>query len=102
MKYWNELTLIENELIQLEMVLSTVRSLGVAAQDGLQVSDIQNCLFMIEQNLEHITKNVGENFQNLWETVREDSWKNETGDVEIDRHVANELTDVVNGWVSNV
>jgi len=101
MKYWNELTLIENELIQLEMVLSTVRSLGVAVHDGLQVSDIQNCLFMIEQNLEHITKNVGENFQNLWETVREDSWKNETGDIEIDRHVANELTDVVNGWVSN-
>ncbi len=101
MKYWNELTHIENELIQLEMVLSTVRSLGVAAQDGLQVSDIQNCLFMIEQNLEHITKNVGENFQNLWETVREDSWKNETDDIEIDRHVANELTDVVNGWVSN-
>lgn len=101
MKYWNELTLIENELIQLEMVLSTVRSLGVAVHDGLQVSDIQNCLFMIEQNLEHITKNVGENFQNLWETVREDSWKNETDDIEIDRHVANELTDVVNGWVSN-
>jgi len=102
MKYWNELTLIENELIQLEMVLSTVRSLSAATQDGLQVSDIQNCLFMIEQNLENITKNVGENFQNLWETVREDSWKNETDDIEIDRHVANELTDVVNGWVSNV
>jgi len=41
MKYWHELTNIESELIQLEMMLSTVRSLGVAAHEGLNVSDIQ-------------------------------------------------------------
>jgi hypothetical protein len=101
MKYWHELTNIENELIQLEMVLSTVRSLGVAAHDGLNVSDITNCIFMIEEKLELVSKNADEHFQNLWELIREDSWKNETDDIEVDKHVANELTDVVNNWVSN-
>jgi hypothetical protein len=102
MKYWHELTTIENELIQLEMLLSTVRSLGVAANDGLNVSDIQNCIHLIEEKLEFITKNADESFQNLWELIREDCWKNETEDMEIDKHVANELTDVVNSWVSGV
>jgi hypothetical protein len=101
MKYWHELTNIENELIQLEMVLSTVRSLGVAAHDGLNVSDITNCIFMIEEKLELVSKNADEHFQNLWELIREDNWKNETDDIEVDKHVANELTDVVNNWVSN-
>ena len=101
MKYWNALTQVEEELIQLEMLLSNVKSLSCAIDSGLQVADIQNCIFMIEEKMEMITKNAGQSFQELWEDIRENECRDEFDESSFDNLTTNELTDIMNSWVKH-
>ena len=100
MKYWNELTNIENELIKLDTIVSLVRSLNYAIEAGVEFPDVKNCLWKIEEDLEMMSRNSNAHFQELWDVVRNDTH------VEFDGHISNlnskkvadELEKVVNSW----
>lgn len=101
MKYWNELTNIENELIRLDTIVSQVRTLNHAIEADVEFSDVKNCLYRIEEELEYMSRNSNAHFQELWDVVR-----NDTG-FEFDGHISNlnskivadELENVVNSWI---
>jgi len=96
MNYWNELTGVEDQLIELEILLGAVRLIcnGVSSSN---LEDTQNALWMIERSLESISKTASERFQFLWETVREDSFKGYGTTVSED--AVNELNGIVNNWI---
>lgn len=101
MKYWNELTNVENELIKLDTVVSLVRSLNFALEAGVEITDIKNCLWKIEEELELLSRNNNIHFQELWNVVRDDTLEELDGSISSlsSRKVADELEKVVNSWV---
>lgn len=102
MKYWNELNNVENELIKLDTVVSLVRSLNFAIEAGVEINDIKNCLWKIEEELELLSRNSNIHFQELWDVVREDTHEEFDGSVAslTSKKVADELEKVVNSWVN--
>ena len=54
MKYWNELTNVENELIKLDTIVSLVRSLNYAIESGVEIVDVKNCLWKIEEEIDFL------------------------------------------------
>jgi len=108
MKYWDELTDLESQLIKLEMLLGAVRTINAGVESS-NINDVQNAFYFIEENLEEISKNAGENFQDLWEMIRadnyneiEEEWTPEevTESDDIDFANLDELTTIINSWVN--
>jgi hypothetical protein len=97
MKYWNELTNVESELIRLDTIVSLVRSLNYSIEGGLEFPDVKNCLWKIEEELDLMCRHSNIHFQELWDVVRNDTH------VEFDgytaKKAADELENVVNSWV---
>lgn len=100
MKYWNELANVENELIKLDTINSLVKTLNYAIEAGVDVPDVKNCLWKIEEELELMSRNINIHFQELWDIIREESHR-EFGVLDnLDsKKVADELEKVMNSWV---
>jgi divalent metal cation (Fe/Co/Zn/Cd) transporter len=101
MKYWNELRNVENELIKIDTIVSLVRSLNYAMEAGVETSDVKNCLWKIEEEIDSVSRNSNVHFQELWDVVREDTHKEFDGSLAslTSEKVADELEKVVNSWV---
>ena len=97
MKYWNELTGVEDSLIELEVLLGAMRTISGGIESS-NIEDIQNAFYLIEKNLESISKNASENFQYLWEVIRNDTF-NLSSDLSATEETLEDLTNVVNAWV---
>lgn len=102
MKYWNELTNVENELIKLDTVVSLVRSLNCAIEAGVEFPDVKNCLWKIEEEIDLMSRNSNIHFQELWDIIREDTHEEFDGSIASlsSGKVADELEKVVNSWVN--
>jgi hypothetical protein len=102
MKYWNELTNVENELIKLDTIVSLVRSLNYAIESGVEIADVKNCLWKIEEEIDLLSRNSNIHFQELWDVVRKDTRKEFDGSIAnlSSGKVADELEKVVNSWVN--
>lgn len=100
MKYWTELTNIENSIIRLEMLLGAIRTMSGGVESA-SISDIQNAFFFIEENIESISKNVNADFQHLWNVVRNDSFDDVSSEYQnnITQENIDELTEVMNSWI---
>jgi hypothetical protein len=75
MKYFSELSRIEDSIIRLE----TMRSLFSVMASGAEESspdDIRNALWYIEGSLSDIHNEMRNEFDALWETVREEHFDN--------------------------
>ena len=75
MKYWTELSRIEDSIIRLE----TMRSLFSVMASGAEESspeDVRNALWYVEGSLNDIHNELRSDFDTLWETVREEHFDN--------------------------
>lgn len=74
MKYWSELTAIEDEIIRLSSMSSVLRVIANGAESSSE-DDVKECLWYIEGSIESIHDNLRSKFNDLWETVSDDDHK---------------------------
>jgi hypothetical protein len=73
MKHYAELSNLESEIIRLDTLQSLLR-LITEGIDGAGENDIKNSMWHISEVVEDINQKMSEQFQQLWNNVREDSW----------------------------
>jgi hypothetical protein len=103
MKYYKELSEIENEIIRLDTVQSMLRIVA----DGVMSSreqDVQHSLWFITDEIENVNEKLSENFQNVWDQVRDDSFETKSEYLKVTDYkspskASTELNDIVNSWV---
>jgi len=78
MKYYYQLSQLEQEVIRLKSFYSTFRVIANGVEQSTS-EDINEALFYLEGSLEDIQKNLDEVFQKLWNDVREESWVEDEG-----------------------
>jgi hypothetical protein len=101
MKYWNTLTELESNLIKLDTVVSMMRVMSNGVEDGAGPEDVRNCFWFMQEHLEKIVNDSNENFQQLWDQVRNDNWIEENKkDIQVEKETIKNLTEAVNSWVN--
>jgi hypothetical protein len=75
MKYFDELSKIESGHIQLDCLLSLIDMIDPHVQDP---SDVDNVLYIVRDILRKTRNEINENFQSLWDKVREESFREES------------------------
>ena len=71
MKYFEELTDIENPIIRLNSMSSVLRVLSAGAESS-DVEDVREALWYVEGSIESIHEELRIAFHELWEKVVED------------------------------
>jgi len=75
MKYWSELNRLETQIIRLETMRSLFSVLASGAEES-SAEDVQNALWYVEGSLTDIHRELRSEFDDLWETVREEHFDN--------------------------
>ena len=73
MKYWTELNRIEDSIIRLETMRSLFSVMASGAEES-SAEDIRNALWYIEGSLSDIHNEMRNEFDALWETVRNEDF----------------------------
>jgi len=71
MKYWSELSRMENQIIRLETMSSVLRVISIGAEQA-NSEDVKNALWYIEGSIEDIHTNLRSEFDDLWDTIRDE------------------------------
>jgi hypothetical protein len=107
MKYYNNLSAVESEIIRLGSLRSLLTILANAVESSDQ-EDIENCIWQAKVLADSINENLSEEFQNLWDTIRDDDFGaiEESDDYsEFDTsestYDTKPLSDVVDSWIRN-
>lgn len=93
MDYFTQLRNLEEQIIRLNTVESTLRILSSSEANK---NDLMNVIWDLNDKVEDINQKIGEEFYDLFEQIRTESKSNQTQN---DMNVSNELTYVVNSWV---
>ena len=94
MKYFNNLTAVESEIIRMDSLRSLLNVL-VEGADTSNQEDIENCLWQAKEMASSINENLTEEFQNLFDAIREDTFKPWT------EYDAEPLNDIMKTWIKN-
>ena len=100
MKYFNELTAVESELIRLESLkhLTTVVSNGIEASSPLE---IENSIWQIKDIMTDISEKSYDAFFDLFEKVK---YENGVSTLKTNDYITpknTELDSIVRGWIVN-
>jgi DNA polymerase III delta prime subunit len=71
MKYWEELTRIEDSIIRLSSLESLLRVIASGIPQT-NLEDAENALWHLSGTIEDIHANLRSEFDNLWELIREE------------------------------
>lgn len=104
MKYFNNLTAIESEIIRMNYLRSMLTVISNAYETSNQ-EDIENCIWQAKELADGINENLAEEFQNLFDVIREDTMD----DVEFPCYEEPQepvydtkpLSDVIDFWIRN-
>jgi len=105
MKYFNNLTAVESEIIRLGYLRSLLTVLSNAYETSNQ-EDIENCIWQAKELADSINENLSEEFQNLWDTVRDDVIDDDLTDWPFEEpqepvYDTKPLSDVIDSWIRN-
>ena len=95
MKYYYQLSQLEQEVIRLKSFYSTFRVIANGVEQSTS-EDINEALFYLEGSLEDIQTKLDDAFQTLWSDVREDLWDEQMEELEnalADEQLENALAD---------
>lgn len=81
MKYYYQLSQLEQEVIRLKSFYSTFRVIANGVEQSTS-EDINEALFYLEGSLEDIQTKLDNAFQTLWSDVREDLWVEQMEELE--------------------
>jgi hypothetical protein len=73
MKYWSELSRIETQIIRLETMRSLFSVMASGAEES-SAEDVRNALWYVEGSLNDIHNELRNDFDALWETVRNEDF----------------------------
>ncbi len=73
MKHWSELNRLETQIIRLETMRSLFSVLASGAEES-SADDIRNALWYVEGSLSDIHNEMRNEFDALWETVRNEDF----------------------------
>jgi Holliday junction resolvase RusA-like endonuclease len=73
MKHYKELSEIENISIDLEVFASAVRVMSFGATEACK-RDVDNMMHHISSELDKINAKLGHSFNELWESVRKETF----------------------------
>lgn len=73
MKYWSELTRIEDGIIRLHTMNSLMRVIASGVSEN-NLEDAENVLWYLQGSMEDIHSNLRNEFDNLWEIIRDESF----------------------------
>jgi 5-methylthioribose kinase len=96
MKYYYQLSQLEQEVIRLKSFYSTFRVIVNGVEQSTP-EDINEALFYLEGSLEDIQTKLDDAFQTLWSDVREDSVEEE-----VEKLKDEQSSDVWNHVVENL
>jgi hypothetical protein len=96
MKYWEKLTNLESEIIRLDVLQSTVRVIS-SGIEGSNFTDIQQSYYLVDECLEDINKKITNEFNNLFEAIRQDTHDNDFG--ECDTTETDDLSNIMSQWI---
>ena len=71
MKYWTELMQLEDASIQLESVVATFKAVNCGIKE-LSAEEMQLAYWNVEKQLVDLQERIAADFQNLFETIRDD------------------------------
>jgi hypothetical protein len=74
MKYYSELSKIEDSIIRLECIESMLRVVA-SGIPSTNLEDVSNALWHLSGSVEDIHKNLRNDFDELWEIVRDEETK---------------------------
>jgi hypothetical protein len=74
MKYWSELNRLETQIIRLETMRSLFSVLASGAEESSE-EDVRNALWYVEGSLSDIHNEMRNEFDELWEVVKNDDFK---------------------------
>ena len=97
MNYFSNLSAVESEIIRLGSLRSLLTILANAVESSDQ-EDIENCIWQAKVLADSINENLSEEFQNLWDTIRDDYCEFDTSEPTYD---TKPLSDVVDSWIRN-
>ena len=73
MKYWSELSRIETQIIRLETMRSLFSVMASGAEES-SAEDVRNALWYVEGSLNDIHNELRNDFDALWEIVRNEDF----------------------------
>ena len=73
MKYWSELNNLETQIIRLETMRSLFSVMASGAEES-SAEDVRNALWYVEGSLNDIHNELRNDFDALWETVRNEDF----------------------------
>jgi hypothetical protein len=97
MKYYSELSKLEDNIIRLDTVQSMLKIVADSVMSS-QEQDVQHSLWFITDEIENINEKVSQQFYDLWNVVRDDSRKSPVSAYIAPSETSNELMDIVNSW----
>jgi hypothetical protein len=74
MKYWSELNRLETQIIRLETMRSLFSVLASGAEESSE-EDVRNALWYVEGSLSDIHNEMRNEFDELWEVVKNDDFE---------------------------
>jgi hypothetical protein len=97
MKFYSELSKLEDDIIRLDTVQSMLKIVADSVMSS-QEQDVQHSLWFITDEIENINEKVSQQFYDLWNVVRDDSRKSPVSAYIAPSETSNELMDIVNSW----
>lgn len=76
MKYWTELSKIEDSVIRLSSLESLLRVIASGVPQT-NLEDAENAIWYLAGSIEDIHKSLSEDFYHLWDVVRDESFDDE-------------------------
>lgn len=98
MKYWNELTSLESEIINMDKVSSTLTIISNSI-DTSNYRDVQCALYLLQEYTEKLNKDMSEKFMQLFDAVRQVEFEAGAGTMD-ECYEHKELSEVINRWVN--
>lgn len=102
MKYYDELSVLENQIIRFSSIRSLMTVIAESSENCNR-DDISRSLWFIENTVDDICEKSSQRFQELWNVIRDDSWTNrveyKTPEHETSSNENIQLDDIVNAWI---
>jgi hypothetical protein len=92
MKYYYQLSEVEQAVIRLKSFYSTFRVISNGVEHST-TEDVQEAMFYLEGSLEDIQRSLDDSFYKLWEDVRDESGVEELENALADEQLENALAD---------
>lgn len=100
MKYYTQLNNLETELIRIDTIASLVNMMTSTIANEQLDADVLNVCYLLQEELLDAQTSIREEFQNLWDVIRNDSFDEEVAE-DSEEYNFDSLNNVVKEWAKS-